>query len=345
MKLDLRSMSYDELVQLITELGEKKYRADQIYPLIAKGLTKIQDVPNIPNGLKNALDEKICISKTEIYRKLESKLDGTNKYLIELDDGNIIETVLMRYRHGNSICISTQVGCRMGCKFCASTVDGLARNLTAGEMIGQIISVQKDIGERISNIVLMGSGEPFDNLDNLITFFKIVHEEKGLNIGYRHITVSTCGIVPGIKRLAELNLPINLAISLHQIDQEKRREIMPVAKRYSIDELLKTSKDYAQKTKRRVTYEYALIEGVNNDINTAKGLAKLLKNSLSHVNLIPVNSIEGDRYKRPSEESIKAFLNTLTRYGIDATVRRELGADISGACGQLKRSVVSEVVE
>lgn len=345
MKLDLRSMSYDELVQLITELGEKKYRADQIYPLVAKGLAQIEDVPNIPKALKNSLNEKIYISKTEIYRKLESKLDGTNKYLIELEDGNIIESVLMRYKHGNSICISTQVGCRMGCKFCASTVDGLARNLAAGEMIGQIISVQKDIGERISNIVLMGSGEPFDNLDNLITFFKVVHEEKGLNIGYRHITVSTCGIVSGIERLTELNLPINLAISLHQIDQEKRREIMPIAKRYSIDELLKASKKYAQKTKRRVTYEYALIEGVNNDVDTAKGLAKLLKNSLSHVNLIPVNSIEGDRYKRPSEESIKAFLSTLTRYRIDATVRRELGSDISGACGQLKRSVVSEVVE
>lgn len=343
MKRDIKSMTHQELIDFIISLGDKKYRADQIYPLIAKGLESTDDVPNIPKSLKEKLSEVSYISKAKIYKKLQSKLDATAKYLIELDDGNVIETVFMKYKHGNSICISTQVGCRMGCKFCASGIDGLERNLTAGEMLGQIITVQKDIGERIANVVLMGAGEPLDNLDNVIKFLELVHEEKGLNIGYRHITISTSGLVNGINRLTELDLPINLAISLHQTNQEKRREIMPIANKYSIDELIASAKNYAVKTKRRVTYEYALIDGVNNDKQTAQALVKLLKNSLSHVNLIPVNTVEGNGFKRPSEESIKEFLKILTKNGIEATVRRELGRDISGACGQLKRSVVSEV--
>ncbi|MDO5095282.1 MAG: 23S rRNA (adenine(2503)-C(2))-methyltransferase RlmN [Peptostreptococcaceae bacterium] len=343
MKKDIKSMTHQELIDFIISLGDKKYRADQIYPLIAKGLESTDDVPNIPKSLKEELSEVSYISKAKIYKKLQSKLDATAKYLIELDDGNVIETVFMKYKHGNSICISTQVGCRMGCKFCASGIDGLERNLTAGEMLGQIITVQKDIGERIANVVLMGAGEPLDNLDNVIKFLELVHEEKGLNIGYRHITISTSGLVNGINRLTELDLPINLAISLHQTNQEKRREIMPIANKYSIDELIASAKNYAVKTKRRVTYEYALIDGVNNDKQTAQALVKLLKNSLSHVNLIPVNTVEGNGFKRPSEESIKEFLKILTKNGIEATVRRELGRDISGACGQLKRSVVSEV--
>lgn len=342
MKKDIKSMSYTEVVELILELGDKKYRADQIYPWIAKGIETIEEVPNIPKSLKAQIKEKAYISKAKIYKKLESRMDETKKYLIELDDRNIVETVLMKYKHGNSICISTQVGCRMGCKFCASTIGGLVRNLTPGEILGQIITVQKDIGERISNIVLMGSGEPFDNMENVIKFLDLVHEEKGLNIGYRHITISTCGLVDGIHRLTELDLPINLAISLHQTEQTKRQEIMPIANKYSIKELLSSAKNYSQKTKRRVTYEYALIEGVNNDKKTAESLARLLKGSLSHVNLIPVNSIEENHFKRPSEESIRAFLKVLTKNGIEATVRRELGSDISGACGQLKRSFVSE---
>ena len=343
MKKDIKSMTHQELIDFIISLGDKKYRADQIYPLIAKGLESTDDVPNIPKALKEKLSEVSYISRAKIYKKLQSKLDATAKYLIELDDKNVIETVFMKYKHGNSICISTQVGCRMGCKFCASGIDGLERNLTAGEMLGQIITVQKDIGERIANVVLMGAGEPLDNLDNVIQFLELVHEEKGLNIGYRHITISTSGLVNGINRLTELDLPINLAISLHQTNQEKRREIMPIANKYSIDELIASAKNYAVKTKRRVTYEYALIDGVNNDRQTAQALVKLLKNSLSHVNLIPVNTVEGNGFKRPSEESIKEFLKILTKNGIEATVRRELGRDISGACGQLKRSVVSEV--
>ncbi len=341
---DIKSMSYQELLDLIVEIGEKKYRAEQIYPWIAKGIESIDEIPNIPKTLKAAIGERAYISKAKIYRKLESKLDSTVKYLIELDDRNIIETVLMRYKHGNSICISTQVGCRMGCKFCASTIDGLERNLTAGEMLGQIITVQKDLGERISNIVLMGAGEPLDNFDNFLKFLEIVHEEKGLNIGYRHITVSTCGLVDKINELTKLDIPINLAVSLHQTEQEKRKEIMPIANRYSVDELVAAAKNYAKVTKRRVTYEYALIDGVNNDRKTAEKLVKLLKNSLSHVNLIPVNTVEGNSFKRPSEKSVYEFQKILTQNKIEATIRRELGTDISGACVQLKRSVLSEVI-
>ena len=342
MKKDLKSMTLKELEELIGSLGEKKYRAQQIYPLIAKGLEDIEDVSNIPKSLKDALKEKTFISKAKIHKKLESKIDGTKKYLIELDDGNIIEAVFMQYEHGNSICISTQVGCKRGCTFCASTIGGLVRNLTAGEMLGQIIEVQKDAKERISNIVLMGAGEPFDNMDEVTKFLELVHEEKGLSIGYRHITISTSGVVEGIYALAELDIPVNLAISLHQTDQEKRKDIMPVAAIYPLSELLEAAKHYSQKTKRRVTYEYALIEGVNNDKATAEKLAKLLKNSLSHVNLIPVNTTEGNTFRRPSRNSVYEFLNILKKNGINATIRRELGTDISGACGQLKRSFLNE---
>lgn len=342
MKQDLKAMMPEELAELIQSLGEKKYRSDQIYPWIAKGLKRIEDVPNIPKALKEALGERLYVSKAEIYRKYESKLDQTKKYLIALDDGNVIETVFMKYAHGNSICISTQVGCRMGCQFCASTMDGLVRNLTAGEMLGQIITVQEDTKERISNIVLMGAGEPFDNMAQVERFLKLVHEEKGLNIGYRHITISTCGVIPGIDRLAELDLPINLAISLHQTKQEARSEIMPIARKYELAELLRAAKRYAERTKRRVTYEYALIAGVNDNKETALALARLLKGSLSHVNLIPVNSVEGRSFQRPSKIAVQNFLDILTKHGVNATVRRELGADIAGACGQLKRSVIGE---
>lgn len=342
MKKDLKSLTYRELEELILSIGEKKYRAEQIYPWLAKGIENIDQVPNIPKSLKASLEDISYISKAKIHKKLESKIDDTKKYLIQLEDGNIIETVFMKYQHGNSICISTQVGCKMGCKFCASTIGGLVRNLTAGEMLGQIIEVQKDQGERISNVVLMGAGEPFDNMENLIKFFELVHEEKGLGIGYRHITVSTSGIVEGIYRLADLDIPVNLAISLHQTEQEKRREIMPIANKYPLEELMKAANYYGQKTKRRVTYEYALIDGVNNDKETAEKLAKLLRGTLSHVNLIPVNSIEDSVFRRPSKNSVNEFLNNLKKAGINATVRRELGSDISGACGQLKRSFLDE---
>ena len=246
----------------------------------------------------------------------------------------------MKYKHGLSICISTQVGCRMGCKFCASTIDGLVRNLTPGEILAQIITVQKDAGERISNVVLMGSGEPFDNMENLEKFFELVHEEKGLNIGYRHITVSTCGIVPHIKRLSELEIPVNLAISLHQTEQSKRQEIMPIGKKYSIKELISAAKEYSKITKRRVTYEYALINGVNDNKETALELVKLLRGTLSHVNIIPVNEIVENDFKRPNIKKVREFQEILVKNNIEATIRRELGKDISGACGQLRRSSI-----
>lgn len=341
MKVDIKSLNLEELKMLILELEEPKYRAEQIYPFIAKGIESLDDIPNIPKKLKEKLNEVSYISKASIYKKLESKEDETKKYLIELDDGNIVETVLMKYKHGLSICISTQVGCRMGCKFCASTIDGLVRNLTPGEILGQIITVQKDTGERISNVVIMGSGEPFDNMENLEKFFELVHEEKGLNIGYRHITVSTCGLVPQIKRLAELEIPVNLAISLHQTEQSKRQEIMPVGKKYSIKELIAAAKEYSKITKRRVTYEYALISGVNDNVETALELVKLLKGTLSHVNIIPVNEIVENDFKRPNIKKVRAFQEILVKNNIEATIRRELGKDISGACGQLRRSSIN----
>ena len=340
MKTDIKGLTLQELKELIVSTGEPGSRADQIYTFITKGIESLEDIPNIPKKLKEKLSEIAYVSKAAVYQKLESKEDETKKYLIELDDGNIVETVLMKYRHGLSICISTQVGCRMGCKFCASTLDGLVRNLTAGEILGQIITVQKDAGERVSNIVIMGSGEPFDNMENLERFFELVHDEKGLNIGYRHITVSTCGLVPQIERLAELEIPVNLAISLHQTQQSEREKIMPVARSYSVEELISAAKAYSEKTKRRVTYEYALIRGVNDNPQTAMQLAKLLRGSLSHVNIIPVNEIKENDFKRPDMKKVREFQNILISNKIEATVRRELGKDISGACGQLRRSTI-----
>lgn len=340
---DLRSIEYEEILEMVLDLGEKKYRAEQIQTFIFKNVKTIDDITILSKDFREKLKSRAYISNTKIYRKFESKIDKTIKYLLELDDGNIIEAVLMRYKFGNSICISTQVGCRMGCKFCASTIGGLVRNLTAGEMLGEIMTIQDDISERISNIVLMGAGEPLDNFENIKKFLSLVHNEKGLNIGYRHITISTCGIVDKIYQLADLDIPVNLAISLHQTNQEKRREIMPIANKFNISKLIEGAKYYAKKTKRRITYEYALIDGVNNDKQTAIDLVNLLKGSLCHVNLIPVNTVEGNLFKRPSKESIQKFMQILEKNKIEVTVRRELGSDISGACGQLKRHIAKEV--
>ncbi|MDO4793296.1 MAG: 23S rRNA (adenine(2503)-C(2))-methyltransferase RlmN [Filifactor alocis] len=338
--LDLRSLEYVEVEELVLGLGGKKYRAKQIYNYLARGCTSIDDMLQLPQDFREKLKEEAYVCKTDIYRKFESKVDSTRKYLIELEDGNLIETVLMIYKNGPSVCISTQVGCRMGCKFCASTVDGLIRNLTPGEILGQLITVQKDLGERIANIVIMGSGEPFDNYDNLIKFLKVVHEEQGMQLGYRHITVSTCGIVPKIKELQKWNIPINLAISLHQVEQEKREQIMPIARKYSVEEVVAAGKEYADLTKRRVTYEYALIEDVTDSLEEAHKLGKMLKGSLSMVNLIPINPIKENSFKKPNIFRIKAFQTVLLNYHVITTVRRELGADINGACGQLRRDVI-----
>ena len=340
MKLDALSLTFSELEEEIVKLGEQKFRAKQIYPKLFQGISSFDEIGNISKVLKEKLNEHLYISKVSVYKVLTSELDGTRKYLLQLDDKNIIEAVLMRYKHGLSICISSQVGCLMGCSFCASTIDGLVRNLTAGEMIGQILAVQNDVKERISNVVMMGSGEPFDNFDNLIKFLDIVHQEDSLNIGYRHITISTCGVVPKINELAKLGYPINLAISLHETTHEKRKSIMPVENAYPIDSVIKAAKDYANTTKRRVTFEYALIKGVNDSTEDANRLSKLLKGMLCHVNLIPVNTVEERTYKRPDKAAINAFLIVLKSNHIEATVRREMGKDINGACGQLRRSIV-----
>ncbi len=340
MKLDALSLRYEELENKIVQLGEKKFRAKQIYPKLFEGISSFDEIGNISKTLKAKLNEDLYISKVSVYNVLISELDSTRKYLLKLDDNNIIEAVLMRYKHGLSICISSQVGCLMGCSFCASTIDGLVRNLTAGEMIGQIMAVQNDVNERISNIVMMGSGEPLDNFDNLIRFLDIVHHEDSLNIGYRHITVSTCGIVTKIYELAKLGYPINLAISLHETTHEKRKSIMPVENAYPIDMLVQAARDYANTTKRRVTFEYALIKDVNDSVEDANRLSKLLKGMMCHVNLIPVNTVEERTYKRPDKTTINTFLNTLKNNHIEATVRREMGKDINGACGQLRRSII-----
>ena len=276
----------------------------------------------------------------EIVEVYKSELDGTEKFLLGFSDGNLIESVLMRYKHGNSICISTQVGCRMGCKFCASTIEGRVRNLTTGEILSEVIAVQNYIGERISNIVLMGSGEPLDNYDNVVKFLEIVSADYGLNIGQRHITLSTCGIVPKIYELADKELSITLAISLHAFSDEKRKEIMPIANKYTISELLEACRYYLNKTKRRITFEYALVKDVNDGMEDAKALGKLLSGMLCHVNLIPVNEIKENSFKRSSKKAIDDFSEILRNNGIEVTTRREMGSDINAACGQLRRSYI-----
>ena len=293
---------------------------------------------NIPGALKEKLKENFIIDIPKIVEVYESNVDDTKKLLLSMQDNNLIECVLMKYKHGNSICVSTQVGCRMGCKFCASTIGGRIRDLSSGEILAQIMVAQKYLGERISNVVLMGSGEPLDNFDNVIKFLKLVNAEYGLNIGQRHITLSTCGIVPKIIELADLNLSITLAISLHAFSDEKRRVIMPIANKYTIAEILDACKYYMNKTGRRITYEYSLVSGVNDSKEDARSLSKLLKDMNGHVNLIPVNEIKENTLKRPSKKTIEDFEGILKAHGIEATVRREMGSDINAACGQLRRS-------
>lgn len=271
-----------------------------------------------------------------------SKIDGTRKYLFELSDGNVIESVLMKYKHGNSVCISSQVGCRMGCRFCASTLDGLERNLTASEMLDQIYRIQSETGERVSNVVVMGSGEPLDNFDNLIRFIRLLTDENGLNISQRNVTVSTCGIVPGIKRLAEEDLQITLALSLHAPNDEVRRSLMPVANRYSLPEVMEACREYFNKTGRRLTFEYSLVQGVNDNLEEARALVRLIKDQHGHVNLIPVNPIKERDYVQSGRPAILAFQNLLEKSGINVTIRREMGRDIDGACGQLRKSYIDK---
>lgn len=329
-----------ELSLWMKENNESSFRAKQIMSWLYKNVISFKDMRNMPKALITKLEENFKIELPQIEHIFKSEIDGTEKFLFKFSDGNLIESVLMRYKHGNSICISTQVGCRMGCKFCASTIDGKIRDLTTGEILSQILVVQNYIKERISNVVLMGSGEPLDNYENVIKFLELVSAEYGLNIGQRHITLSTCGIVPKIYELADKNLSITLAISLHAFSDEKRREIMPIANKYSIDEILNSCKYFINKTNRRITFEYSLVKDINDSKEDAKALGKLLKGMLCHVNLIPVNEIKERTFKKSSKETIQDFAKILNNLGIEVTVRREMGSDINAACGQLRRSYI-----
>lgn len=337
--IDILSMTLEQLQVVVKELGEPAFRAKQIFDwLHNKHITEIDDMTNIPKSLKEKLKKHCSIDGVKQLKKLVSQIDGTTKYLFEIKDNLVIESVLMKYSYGNTACISTQAGCRMGCQFCASTLDGVDRNLTAGEMLSQIYEIQKDSGERVSNVVLMGSGEPLDNYSNVIRFIYMANEEKGLHLGQRHITLSTCGLVENIYRLLEEDLQITLAVSLHAPNDTIRQSIMPIAKKYSIEEVLKACKQYSDKTKRRVTFEYALIKGVNDSDSCAEELASRLHHMLCHVNLIPVNEVKERSYIKSAEQRVQKFAQILQQKGIEVTIRRKLGSDIDAACGQLRRS-------
>lgn len=332
--MNLADMTIGELEKA---LSVPPYKAKQIYKWIRRGETDPYKMTDQSIALREKMKNEYNITWPKVYKKFASSLDETVKYLIELSDGNIVETVLMSYEHGYSICISTQVGCRMGCRFCASTMDGLIRNLTPSEIEGQVRAVSDDSGKRISSIVVMGIGEPMDNYDNLVAALRALNNPDGMGIGIRHITVSTCGLPEGIKRLTEENLPVTLALSLHAPTDEIRKTIMPAAKMATIEELLELTDNYAKKTGRRVTFEYALIRGVNDSIECARKLGELLSGRLCHVNLIEANPVPGRDFRRGANK--REFVNILSRHNVTATVRRELGKDISASCGQLKKSV------
>ena len=336
-KVDLKSMDREELSRFVLSLSQPKFRAKQIADFLRRGVSSFEEMHTLPAALRKILEERAFLNQLTVERKLISRLDGTVKYLFRLMDGECVETVLMRYHHGNTVCISSQVGCRMGCSFCASTIGGKVRDLTPSEMEEQVRMAALDTGERVDNVVVMGIGEPFDNFDNLLKFLYNVNDPERLGIGMRHITVSTCGVIPGIRRLMEEELQLTLAISLHAADSEQRSRIMPVNARYPLPELMDVCREYQRKTGRRMTYEFALISGVNDDSETAKRLSALLKGQLCHVNLIPVNPVKERGFSVPSAERIAQFQAVLEQHRIPATVRRTLGADINASCGQLRR--------
>ena len=339
---DIKSMTKDELKNLMTELGEKPFRAKQIYSWLHEHLvTSYDEMGNIPGKLKEKLKD-YPIAALEMVDEQISAIDGTRKYLFRLSDGNVIESVLMRYKHGNSVCISSQVGCKMGCRFCASTIGGWTRNLLPSEMLDQIYRIQSITGERVSNVVVMGTGEPMDNYDNIVRFVHLLSDEDGLNISQRNITVSTCGIVPKIYELAKEKLQITLALSLHAPNDEKRQELMPIAQRYSMDEVLDACRNYFQETGRRITFEYSLVAGVNDSDEDARELSSRIHDINCHVNLIPVNPIKERSFARSTRQAVENFKIKLEKYGINVTIRREMGSDIDGACGQLRKSYMEK---
>lgn len=333
----LDNMTVSQLEDFFESIGEKKFRAKQLFEWIHnKGISDFDECTNISLALKNKLKEKARLTEVEILERLDSKLDGTKKYLLKLEDDNIIETVFMKYSYGNSLCISSQIGCRMGCSFCASTKKGVVRNLTIGELLKQIYVVQNDTGEKINHVVIMGSGEPMENFDNILGFFDIINHEKGQNLSLRRITVSTCGIVPKIIELADKNLQITLAISLHAPNQTKRENLMPIARKYNLKELMEACDYYIRKTNKRITFEYILINEVNDTETDALELVRLLKRRLCNVNLIPYNSVEENDIKTSKKQRVVKFQKILDKNGITSTIRRELGSDINAACGQLR---------
>ena len=338
-KKDIKSMTMEELTEDFLSMGEKKFRAGQVYEwLHQKLIGDFSQMTNISRQLQEKLAERYVCEHLQAVEILTSQIDGTKKFLFGLSDGNVVESVWMKYKHGNSVCISSQVGCRMGCRFCASTLDGLERNLRPSEMLEQIYRITELTGERVSNIVIMGTGEPLDNFDNLIRFLKLICDEKGLHISQRNITISTCGLVPRMKELADMQMQMTLALSLHASNQEKRKALMPIANRYDIHEAVDACAYYFEKTGRRITFEYALVGGVNDTREDAEELSALVGRLNCHVNLIPVNPIKERSYVQSERRQIEAFKNKLEKNGINVTIRREMGRDINGACGQLRRS-------
>ena len=342
-ELDIKSLYERELEETMAAMGEKPFKGRQLFEwLHKKTVGSYGQMTNLSQKLRQQLEEKYPLARLEVVDVETSAIDGTQKYLFGLADGNVIESVLMRYHHGNSVCISSQVGCRMGCRFCASTIGGLIRNLTASEMLDQVYRIQELTGERVSNVVVMGTGEPLDNYDNLVRFVRILSDEKGQNISHRNITVSTCGIVPRIRQLADEGLGITLALSLHAPNDEQRRELMPIANRYSLEEVLPACQYYFEKTGRRITFEYSLVGGKNDGQEDARQLADLISGLNCHVNLIPVNPIKERDYVQSGKKVIGNFKNKLEKYRINVTIRREMGRDINGACGQLRRSYLDK---
>lgn len=340
-KTDIKSLPLAQLTEVLEAMGEKKFRAKQMYQWMHVRLAgSFEEMTDLSKALREKCGQSFTYTSLEVVQVQESKIDGTRKYLFGLADGNVVESVWMKYKHGNSVCISSQVGCRMGCRFCASTLDGLERNLTPAEMLDQIYSIQKLTGERVSNVVVMGTGEPMDNYENLLTFIGMLTDENGLNISQRNVTVSTCGIVPRMRQLAERKLQITLALSLHATTDEKRRKLMPIANRYSIAELMEACAYYFEQTGRRITFEYSLVGGVNDTDEDAAELTALASPLCCHVNLIPVNPIKERDYVQSTGARIQAFKNKLEKNKINVTIRREMGRDIDGACGQLRHKTI-----
>lgn len=342
-KKNLKGLTLQELEEFMVELGEPAYRAKQVFKWVYKGVTRFESMTDLPKSLIHKLNDRARISLIEIYKKFESSLDETVKYVFLLEDGNMVEGVKMEYSFGVSACVSSQVGCRMGCAFCASTIGGMVRNLTGGEMADEVLAIEKDSGKKVARVVVMGSGEPLLNYNELIRFLYLLNSSLAFNIGFRRITISTCGIVPEIIRLADDGIPVTLAVSLHAPDDSLRSRIMPVNRNYPILQLLDACKYYIIKTKRRITFEYALISEVNDTLECAQKLSRLLRGMLCHVNLIPLNPVREKSFEKSKPGQVAAFEKVLVDCGISTTVRREMGADIEAACGQLRRVMLDEV--